>query len=226
MRLQTILTSALLMACANTSQAFVQTAPSELPSQVEKQRALLPEHAVITARLKLSFGDGFEPDAEAVAFTLPPVYADSYNAGLMILGQRGRSGQRILYQETRELGPGGDELILKKVKATGGAEALVLINYHSGAGTVTDWKIISAQAGSLRSLESGPIRNKVLKVRHSEFGGYNGVRVEGDIIAERIPMYSQGTARCCPDRPPIEMRVKFTGKGLKLDSVIELPPDK
>jgi len=206
---------------------LIAGATSSTPAQPDSDvRQFIPEHAVITDRLKLSFGDGFEPGAEAVAFTLPPVDAAHYNAGLKILGRRGTSESRIIYEETAEVEPGEDELILKKVKAKGGPEALVLINYHSGAGTVTDWKIIAAQEGKLRSFESRPIRDRVLKQRKSDFGGYNGVRIEGDIVAERIPMYSQHTARCCPDRPPIEMRVRFTGKGLELVALIELPADK
>jgi len=227
MRLRAFFASTLLLITVATLISPVlaqgQATSSGLPGQDRDVGQLLPKHAVITARLKVNFGDGIKPDAEAITFTLPPVYAVSYNAGLRILGRRRTSGWRVLYEETPDVEPGQDELILKKVKARSGSEALVVAYYHSGAGTTTDWKIVAAHGGKLRSIESRQIRDKVLRQRKSTFGGYNGVRVEGDIVAERIPMYSNHTARCCPDRPPIEMRVRFTGTALKLDSVIDLP---
>jgi hypothetical protein len=208
------------------SSLLAQTqVPPLLPDVHEHEiLQLLPEHAVITGRLNVGFENGIRPDAEAVAFTLPPVYAETYSAGLRVLGRSGDSERRVLYMENFEFEPHEDELTLEKVTAQSGAEALVVINHHSGAGTVTDWKIVMAQGGKLRSMDVRPIRDRVLKQRYSTFGGYNVIKIQGDIIAETIPMYSEHTARCCLDRAPIEMRVRFTGKSLKLDSVIELPP--
>jgi hypothetical protein len=201
-------------------------ATSGTVSQDGDIRRSLPEGAAITSKLMVNFGNGAGPGALAVAFTLPPVYAVQYNAGLKILRRKGTSDWEVVYAETPSMEPGQDELLLKKVKAQSGQEALVVVFYHSGAGTTTDWKIITAKSGRFRSVEAQPIREKVLKMRQSTFGGYNGVRVEDDVVVETIPMYSRGMARCCPDRPSIEMRVRFTGTALKLDSVREVAEGK
>ena len=203
-----------------------QSKPSQPGDQEDAVLQFLPEHAVITDRLKLKFEHGIKSNAEAVAFTLPPVYADSYNAGLKIIGTNKPSEWKVLYDETTELEPGEDEVVLKKVKARIGPEALVVILHHSGAGTVTDWKIIAAQAGKLRPIESRPIRDRVLQHRNSAFGGYNAVRIDGDTVVERIPMYSKYRSRCCPDRPSIEIHVRFTGSSLQLASVNEVPAER
>lgn len=41
-------------------------------------------------------------------------------------------------------------------------------------------------------------------------------------MIETQPGYSKNTARCCPDKPPIEIKFKFTGNSIELDSVREL----
>lgn len=208
---------------------FQGAAQNALPgSSVPDDRItkLLPEHAIITARVSVTFENGIKGSTEAVAFTLPPVYAESYNAGLRILRQTETAEWKLLYEEERTLDPRGDELSLQKVRADGGAEALVVVDYHSGAGTTTDWKVVVAQKGKLHAIESKPIRDRVLAQRNSTFGGYNGIRVEGDAVIETIPLYSKHAARCCSDRPPVAMRVRFTGAGLKLDSVTSLQTGK
>jgi hypothetical protein len=201
-------------------------APHPLSSQAQSEEAgmqkLLPAHAILEKQITVAFANG---SAVALSYSLPPVYAVSYNLGLRILRRTDSSGWSVVYEETQEIDPGGDELILHKVKAMNGPEGLVVVNYHSGAGTTTDWKAITEVNKKFISLNSARIRDKVLRRVKSQFGGYNGVRVEGDLVIERIPLYSSGQARCCSDRPPIDMRVRFTGSALKLDSVRQLPSD-
>ncbi|MBW8870421.1 MAG: hypothetical protein JF563_06555, partial [Acidobacteriales bacterium] len=62
-----------------------QVTPSNSDVDEHEIVPFLPEHAVITGRLKVAFANGIGPDAEAVAFTLPPVYAETYSAGLRVL---------------------------------------------------------------------------------------------------------------------------------------------
>jgi hypothetical protein len=184
---------------------------------------LVPEHSTITQQMAVDFGNGIEPGAMAVVYMLPPVYADRYNVGLRILRHGGMSGWAVDYEETGDIDPGGDEWTLQKVKARGGQEGLVVVYYHSGAGTTTDWKLIAEVRGKLVALDPRPIRAKVLKERHSMFEGYNGVKADGDVVTETIAGYSEHQARCCPDKPEIAMRVRFTGTAIKLDEVHELP---
>lgn len=183
----------------------------------------LPEHATITQQTSVNFGNGIEPGAVAVVYTLPPVYAGSYDLGLRILRRKGASEWAVAYQETQDIGPGQDEVTLQKAKAASGQEGLVVVYYHSGAGTTTDWKLIAAKSGKFVSFNPRPIREKVLKQRRQWFGGYNGVNSDGDIVTETIAGYSEHQARCCPDKPEIAMRIRFTGTAIKLDGVSELP---
>lgn len=189
--------------------------------QAEIQK-LVPKHATITQRMAVDFGNGVEPGAVAVVYTLPPVYADSENVGLSILRRRDVSSWTIAYQETDRIDPGGDEWTLQKVRAASGQEAVVAVYYHSGAGTTTNWKLIAAVRGKLVPFDPTPIRDKVLKARHSVFLGYNGVKSDRDIVIETIPSYSPDRARCCADKPTVAIRIRFTGTRLKLDSVGQL----
>lgn len=105
------------------------------------------------------------------------------------------------------------------MKAANGMEGLVAVLYHSGAGTTTDWKLIADVDGKFIAQEAAPIRDGVLKKRNLIFSGYNGVAVKDDLIIETIPGHTRRAAACCPNKPSIEMRVRFTGTSIKLDSV-------
>ena len=99
----------------------------------------------------------------------------------------------------------GRELRFVEVKAKGGPEALVLINYHSGAGTVTDWKIIAAQEGKLRSFESRPIRTGFSS---SASAGAFGFYVRGEFEhAPSAPGFSQAVVNAIQitDQKPLAL---------------------
>lgn len=190
--------------------------------QTEVQKSV-PQHATITQQISVDFGNGIEPDALAVVYMLPPVYAEHYNVGLRILRRKGASEWSVAYEETGEINPDGDHWTLEKVKAASGQEGLVVVYYYSGAGTTTDWKLIAAVRGKFVALDPKPIRDKVLRERHSVFEGYNDVKSQRDMITETIAGYSEHQARCCPDKARIVMRVRFTGRSIKLDGVSEMP---
>lgn len=213
---------ACLMVIVLNSVAAAQAvqADSQIPTEMER---VLPEHANITQQISVDFGNGVEPDAIAVVYMLPPVYAESYNVGLRILRHKGRSGWSVAYEETSEINPGTDNWTLKKVKAKSGQEGIVVAYSYSGAGTSTDWKLIAAVRGKFIGFDPKPIRDRVLKEHHSVFGGYNGVKTAGGIVTEEIAGYSEHRARCCPDKPRIAVHIRFTGMAIKLDSVNELP---
>lgn len=210
----------IVITCSLPSRIAVAQADPQIPTGMQR---FAPEHATITQQMSVDFGNGVEPGAVAVLFTLPPVYADSYDIGLRILRRKGASEWTVAYEETDEIDPGADGWTLQKVKAASGQEGLVVVYYHSGAGTTTNWKLIAAGRGKFVALDPKPIRDKVLTERHSVFGGYNGVKADGDMVTEEIAGYSENQARCCPDKPRIAMRVRFTGTAIKLAGVSELP---
>ena len=72
-------------------------------------------------------------------------------------------------------------------------------------------------------LDPTTIRDRVSKARGYVYMGHNGVTVNGDLVIEDLAGYSRGRARCCPDRPSIAIRSRFTGTSIKLDSVKESP---
>jgi hypothetical protein len=136
-----------------------------------------------------------------------------YNAG---------NGGTAAFEERYPMEPVQDEIRLEKVRAADGTEAAVVIFYHSGAGTTTDWQLIAARNGKFVVLDPKRMRDMVLKKRGYKFGGYNGVKVSGAIVSEELPGYFEGPS-CCPDKPSIRMNVRFTGSAIKLDSVTEIP---
>lgn len=49
------------------------------------------------------------------------------------------------------------------------------------------------------------------------------MQATGDLVIEELSGYSRHAARCCSNRPSLEMSFKFTGSSITLDSVKELP---
>jgi hypothetical protein len=133
---------------------------------------------------------------------------------------------RVLYEDKGFVdngGGAGDALRLQKVKATGGREAVVVVLKFSGAGTATDWHVLASINGGIMELRADQMKMSALKRRGYVHMGYNGVKVDGDRVIENLTGYSEGQARCCPDRPPLELSFRFTGTALKLESVKKLP---
>ena len=182
----------------------------------------LPANAKLLQRLEVDFNHTGKHDFVAFSYTFPPDRPPYYKACVGVIHYTTASGWAIAYKETDQMGP-GDNLTIGKVISSGGKEGMVIVYYHSGAGTTTDWKIVAGVNGRLIALDPAPIRAKVLKRRGYVFMGYNRVTVEGDRVIEEIPGYTRGEARCCPNRPSIDMRVRFTGSAIKLDSVSDVP---
>jgi hypothetical protein len=67
------------------------------------------------------------------------------------------------------------------------------------------------------------MRAKALHEREYADNGYNGVKTNGDLIIEDLAGCTRHRARCCPNRPSLELSFKFTGRALVLDSVKEVP---
>lgn len=206
----------LSIAITNCAVARAQSLPAKLSEEIPDLMAFLPEEATLTKQMTVDFTNGRKPAFMVIAYQMRD------GEGLRILAPGKLSAWSVAYEETDPGEPVQDNLILHKAKAANGQEGLVVVYYHSGAGTTTDWKIIAESEGKFLSREAAPIRDRVLKKRQLMFGGYNGVVVRDDFIIETISGYSGRTARCCPDKPAIEMRVKFTGTSIKLQSVQQL----
>lgn len=88
---------------------------------------------------------------------------------------------------------------------------------------MTAWHVLASVNHKITSLDPAREKAKVLNARGYVDNGYNGVKSKGDLIIEEQAGYSRHTARCCPDRPSLEVTFKFTGNSLVLDSVKELP---
>jgi hypothetical protein len=192
-----------------------QTPPTKPSTKVPDVKFFLPADATITKQITVDFTNGRKPASIVVAYQMLD------EEGLRILEPDKVKGWKVAYREASRIGPGEDELLLQTVKAANGREGLVVVYYHSGAGTTSDWKVIAESNGKFVSQDAAPIRDKVLKNRHLIFGGYNGVSVSGDLVVETISGYSRGRARCCPDQLPVEVRVRFTGSSIKLYSVMQ-----
>lgn len=214
-----VLCSIVITLCA---AARPQSAPVKSVGESPDLKAFLPDEATLTQRMTVDFTNGRGPAYLVITYQMID------EEGLRILRPDKAKKWKVAYKEADPSGQGDDDLMLHTVKAANGQEGLVVVYYHSGAGTTTDWKVIAESNGKFITESATPIRDRVLRQRHMIFGGYNGVAVDHDLIVETIAGYSPGVARCCPDKPSIEMRVKFSGTSIKLDSVVQqkMPPAK
>lgn len=187
--------------------------------------AFLPAGAVFIKELTITFEPEGGPRV-VFAYAMQGKTPYDYQWGVRVLERKADSGWVVAYDETGLVTSGGgplDAINIHKVSSSSGKEGVVIVVKYSGAGTATDWHIVATVGAKFLKLESTPVRDGVLKKRHYEFMGYNGVSVKGDLVIEFVPGYSPRAARCCPDRPPLDLVFKFTGNSIKLDSVKKLP---
>jgi hypothetical protein len=190
--------------------------------------AFIPADAVLNKKLTVDLeNDGV--DETVLAYAVPDK-SNPYRFGiwLRILKYQAPLGWSVAFEENpdgMDTGAQPNTLItIEKVMGTNGKAGVVVVLHYSGAGTASAWHVLVAVRNRIVKLEATGIKTKVLKDRGYWDGGYNGVSTEGDLIIEYVPGYSENTARCCPDRPPLEIRVKFLGTSLSLESVREVLP--
>ena len=186
-------------------------------------RVFLPAAGVVKQELSLDFeNDGV--GEIALVYTLPDESDDVYHTTMVqVLKYSPISGWAVAFQETESKMTTGDHLAIERLTSLTGNEGVVVISYHSGAGTATWWHVLASVRNKISRLDPTRVRTKVLKERGYMDWGYNGVRSKGDLVVEDLPGYSPHTSRCCPDRPSIDIRFRFTGSSIRLDSVKELP---
>ena len=188
-------------------------------------RAFLPPAAVVKQELSVDFeGDGrAEP---VLVYSAPDRSHDAayYDAGIQVLKYSPGFGWAVASEEPEaRLIKGEDEVRGEKLRSASGEEGVLVINYHSGAGTVTTWYVLACVREKITMLDPTLIRKKLLSARDYADNGYNSVKSKGDLVVEELTGYSRHAARCCPNRPSLEMNFKFTGNGITVDSVKELP---
>jgi hypothetical protein len=202
-----------------------QIPSAKLPIPPPDIKAFLPARALLVKRLTIGFDHDGRPGSIVLAYTVQNENdPNRYDAGIRVMQYSPASGWAVAYEEHNGVeNGGGDALTVDTVKSLSGQEGVVVILEDSGAGTSTAWHIIATDKGKFLVLDPTPIRDSVLKKRAYIFMGYNGVTVKGDIVTEQVSGHSQSAPACCPDRPSIDVNVKFTGTSIKLDSVKQLP---
>jgi hypothetical protein len=131
--------------------------------------------------------------------------------------QYNASGWKVEFEEGQSVvnGAGASDAIrIEKVTAGSSEEGVVVVTKTSGAGTATDWHILTEINEKIVMLDQIKIRARVLKTRGYVFQGYNGVTAQGDFVIEDLAGYSRGPARCCPDKPQLFIKCRFTGTSM------------
>lgn len=186
--------------------------------------ALLPPAAVVKRELSVDFENNGTADT-VLLYNVPDTSDNAYyHAGIQVLKNSPRFGWAVAFEEPFDgLMPGADVISIENLKSAGGKGGVLVINYHSGAGTATAWHVLASVSNKIAILDPATVRNNLLKSRGYVDEGYNGVKSKGDLIIEDLAGYSRHAARCCPNRPSLEMSFRFIGGATALDSVKELP---
>jgi hypothetical protein len=183
--------------------------------------AFLPAETLLIKQLPVDFDqDGVDEIVLAYAREVPP----SIGTGIRVLKYR-PSGWTVAFEQRDSVVNGGgptDAIAIQQITGSSGKEGLVITLKESGAGTATRWHLLVGTKNKITTLDASPLIQKALKDKGYVDNGYNSVTVQGDEVIESFAGYSAHAARCCPDRPTLEIRLKFTGASIRLDSVREI----
>ena len=208
--------------CWGQSGSPRQNTLPELPIPQAELLGLLPRGAALIQELRVDF-EGRGSGDVVLTYSMPGKQDEESTMGLKVLRRGESSGWAVKFEEDFGRLGQNDSVRLGKVRSTGGKEGVVQIVRFSGAGTATVWSILASAKDKVFTIDPAPIRKKVLLRRRYLDNGYNGVTTKGDLVMEELPGYSLGQARCCPNRPSIVMTFQFTGIGVRLESVKQLP---
>lgn len=187
---------------------------------VPQVRPFLPPGARIIKVLQLDFEhDGVEE--MAVAYTISQPENDEVTTRVHVFRYQGNSQWKKIFEETAPTFgmSSNDEIDIEKVKSSNNKEGVVVTWITSGAGTASSWYLLASQNHKISVLDPSLIKRKVLRARGYQDNGYNSITVENNHIIDEQPGYSRHTARCCPDKPTIEIYYRFTGSSIEIDSV-------
>jgi Domain of unknown function (DUF4357) len=207
--------------CFLVVACFTQTAVAQ--QNPRSIRAFVPPAAVVKQQLSLDLENDGIPEA-ALVYTIPDESDEMYhNAGVQVLKYSPVSGWAVAFEQAEPKMRTTDQVSIEKLRTQNGKEALVVISYYSGAGTATMWHVLASIEDKITRLDPTRERVKVLNARGYVDNGYNSVKSKGDMVIEDLTGYSRHAARCCANRPSLEMSFKFNGSSIVLDSVKELP---
>jgi hypothetical protein len=182
----------------------------------------LPRGAANPQKFSVDFNhDGSPADTVLTYESIDKKDPSDRTTSVRILHYIPGSGWKLAFENSYnvENGGGGEGISVDEIIAANGKIGLFVLLESSGAGTATSWEVVASVNGKFVSLDPADILKKVLDARGYEDWGYNTVDVKHDVIFDSQPGYSHHTARCCPDRPSIDIRVRFTGSSLELVSV-------
>jgi len=205
-------------ACPAQPSALQDIPPKTASAADPNVTEFLPKNAKLIKESKVDFENN---GVVAVVLAYASDTVPDVMTGVLVL-RYGANGWAVKFEESGSVTNGAgasDAINIEKVRSSGGKEGAVVALKFSGAGTSTDWHVLTSVTNKIVRLDPTGIRERVLKARGYEFMGYNGVTVNGDAVIESLAGYSRGRARCCPDRPSIAITSRFTGTSIKLDSV-------
>lgn len=210
---------------AVTPPTTANTTPPKPQLTYPDIKTFLPSKATLNEELKLDIeGDGI--NEVAFAYAIPSDQTGViFTTVVKILKYTDSSGWKVAFEDTDMVGNGSgakDAVGIDKVSGPNNKEAVLVILTESGAGIAKRWHLIAFTNGKISKLDPSPIRQKVLADRGYQDWGYNHIKSTGNFVVEIQPGYSKNTARCCPDNPSIEIKFRFTGNSIELDSVREL----
>jgi TonB family protein len=206
--------------------SFVTCLAQSGGSRQLRPQAFVPSGASITKQMSVDFEGDRVPEIVQM-YSVPEASDSKYQTdGINVLKLSPQSGWILAYREEETIMPGADRITTEVVTGTGGKCGVVVISYHSGAGTVTVWHLLASVDRKIAKLDPAKMRAKALEEREYADNGYNGVKTNGDLIIEDLAGYTRHMARCCPNRPSLELSFRFTGRALVLDSVKEVPYER
>jgi hypothetical protein len=204
--------------------ASQQTPPTAINSSLQQTsitypagKTFTPNGAKFIREFRLDFeNDGI--DEIVVVYSTNTTNGVQNDTGFIILAHQSNNEWKVVYDQLPARGV-GIQISVDSIKAPDRTQGLFVLESEAGAGTSADWYIITKQ---MKKLDRKPVLDQVLNTRGYVFMGYNEVKVMNDVVVETVPGYSKNAARCCPDKPALEISYRFTGTAIEFVSVKEL----
>jgi len=200
-----------------TPPATTNNPPQQTSITYPAGKTFIPNGAKYIREFRLDFeNDGI--DEIVVVYSTNTTNGVQNDTGFIILAHQSNKEWKVVYDQLPARGA-GIQISVDSIKAPDRTQGLFVLESEAGAGTSADWYIITKQ---MKKLDRKPVLDQVLNTRGNVFLGYNGAKVMNDVVVETVPGYSKDAARCCPDKPALEISYRFTGTSIEFVSVKEL----
>ena len=191
--------------------------PQQTPIVYPDAKTFIPSGASFVREFKLDFeSDGI--NEIIVVFSTNVTGGVQNDTGFVILARQTNKEWKGVYNQPPVRGA-GIQVSVDSIKASDNTQGLFVLESEAGAGTSADWYIITK---AMKKLDRRPVLDQVLNTKNDVFLGYNGAKVVNNAVVEIVPGYSKSAARCCPDKPALEITYRFTGTSIEFVSVKEL----